>query len=108
MYLKSAAGLLTAPTLNARLRRKTGTNLMIGRLYRVAPPSRRLSRCRASSPAVFICLSAEQVYTASVYLATIYGGAYASEPGQDLARRFGWRRGLDNLEFSCRKVRHHR
>src|SRR5437879_2552352 len=46
------------------------------------------------------------MYTASVYSATIRGGAYEHEPGQDLVGRRGRMGGLVCLEFSPWAVHH--
>src|SRR5271155_6081159 len=84
---------------------------MIRRLYLSEIAAGRLPQQRPPRfpPAIFCRhLPAPWVYTASVYSTTIYGGAYEHEPEQDLVGRFGGRRGLDTLEFSCGQVRHHR
>src|SRR5271165_2793090 len=48
------------------------------------------------------------VYTASIYSATLCGGANELQSGQDLARWFGGRRGLAAMEFPGGTLRHHR
>src|SRR5208282_4087381 len=64
---------------------------------------------RKTDPGLKVVYSTHKwVYTASVYSTTSDGGAYASEPGKDLAGRSGGRRRLDNLEFPHRPFRHYR